>query len=187
MNTLKGVTLVELTIVVTILGITALVMIPSYSATDPQKLELAANRIAEALRYARSEAMRSAEVHGVLLDIDDTISTAKDINVFKVDLTVIPFGNAGTLYHPLSKHPYDLWLDKDGFTQNVKFSSTTHPFSFDGLSGTRKHIFFSAQGIPVYVDNGVLSRFTGGDIQIYYGGQTRTISIQPATGRVELQ
>jgi prepilin-type N-terminal cleavage/methylation domain-containing protein len=186
MNRLRGVTLVELTIVVAILGITALVMIPGYSATDPQKLELAANRVAEALRYARSEAMRSGEMHGVLLDVDDTDASAKDIIVFKADLTISPFGNAGTLYHPLSKHPYDLWLDKGGFTQNVKFASTNHPFSFEGLTGTKKHIFFTAQGIPVYADNGVLSRFTGGDIRLDYGGKTRTVSIQPTTGRVGL-
>lgn len=183
----KGLSLIELTIVVAILGITALVVIPNYFSADPQKIELAANTVSEALRYARSETMRTGEIHGVLFDTNDAESGAKDIKVFKADLAISPFGNADTRYHPLSKQPYDLWLDKGSFTQNVKFSSTTYPFSFQGVAQTKKHIFFTAQGIPVYVDDGVLSRFTGGDIQLAYGGHTRTISIQPITGRVVVE
>ncbi|MGD9169627.1 MAG: hypothetical protein PVI97_06150 [Candidatus Thiodiazotropha sp.] len=187
MKSLKGVSLVELTIVVAILGITALAMIPGYSATDTTKLDLAVNRVAEALRYARSESMRSGAIHGVLFDIDDTDSSAKDIHAFKADLTISPFGNAGTLFHPLSKQTYDLWLDKGGFSKNVKFLNTANPFSFQGVDQSQKHIFFTAQGIPVYVHEGVLSRFTSGDIQLAYGGQNRAVSIQPTTGRVVLQ
>jgi type II secretory pathway pseudopilin PulG len=187
MKTLKGVTLVELTLVVAILGITALVMIPGYSSTDSQKLELAANSVAEALLFARSEAMRSGEVHAVLFDINDTESTTRDIKVFKVDLKVSPFGNAGTLYHPLSKQPYDLWLDRGGFNKNVKFSNTTNPFSYQGVDQAQKHILFTAQGIPVFVDDGVMSRFTGGDVQLAYGAQKRKVSIQSATGRVVVE
>lgn len=183
----NGVTLVELTIVVAILGITALTVIPDYSTTDSHKLELAANRVAEALRYARSEAMRSGEIHAVLFDTDNTVSGTRDIEVFKADLTASPFGNAGTLYHPLSKQPYDLWLGDGGFTSHVKYSNSTNPFSFHGVDQTKKHIFFTALGIPVYVDDGVLSRFTGGDIELAYGGQTRKVSIQPTTGRVVVE
>jgi prepilin-type N-terminal cleavage/methylation domain-containing protein len=187
MKNSKGLSLIELTMVIAILGITALVVIPNHSSTDPQKIELAAEIVAEAMRYARSESMRSGEIHGVLFDIDDGESGAKDIQVFKADLAVSPFGNAGTLYHPLSKQPYDLWLDKGGFTKNVKFSSTAHPFSFEGVVQAKKHIFFTTQGLPVYVTDGVMSRFTGGEILLAYGGQSRVISIQPTSGRVAVE
>jgi prepilin-type N-terminal cleavage/methylation domain-containing protein len=187
MTIAKGHSLIELTMVVAILGITALVVIPNYSAGDAQKIELAEEIVTEALRYARSEAMRSGELHGVLFDTDDGDASARDIQVFKADLAVSPFGNAGTLYHPLSKQPYDLWLDTGGFTKNVKFSNASPPFSFEGVVQAKKHIFFTAQGLPVYVADGVLSRFTGGDIVLAYDAQSRTITIQPTSGRVAVE
>jgi prepilin-type N-terminal cleavage/methylation domain-containing protein len=183
----KGLSLIELTIVITILGIAAIVTIPNYSSTDRYKLELAADKVAQALYYTRSEAMRSGELHGVLFDTDDGESGARDITVFKADLTISPFGNAGTLYHPLSKQPYDLWLDKGSFSKNVKFTDTTNPFSFQGVAQPKKYLFFTAQGSPVYVDDGVLSRFTGGEIQLAYGGQTRAVSIQATSGRAVVE
>ncbi|MEN8177436.1 MAG: prepilin-type N-terminal cleavage/methylation domain-containing protein [Pseudomonadota bacterium] len=182
-----GLSLIELTVVIAILGITAIVVIPNFSSTDPQKLELAAHTIAEAIRYARSESMRTGEIHAVLVDTDDADSLGKDIMVFKVDLTASPFGNAQTLYHPISKQPYDLWLGKGSATRNVQFASTTEPFSFDGVIGTKKYLHFTGAGVPVWVADGVLSRFTSGDINLTYGDQIRSVAIQPITGRVQVQ
>ena len=55
----RGLSLIELTAVIAILGIIALAVLPSFSSTDQYKLELAAQKIAEALRYARSASLRS--------------------------------------------------------------------------------------------------------------------------------
>ena len=81
-----GFSLLELSASLFILGIMILVMIPSFSSTDPKKLELAAEIVAQALRYARSEAMRTGEIHGVLIDTNDSQALGRDITVFKADL-----------------------------------------------------------------------------------------------------
>ena len=56
----RGVTLPELLIVLTILGVAAAVAIPSLSSSNPQTLDLAAEEFANAMRFARSEALRTA-------------------------------------------------------------------------------------------------------------------------------
>lgn len=70
--------LLELSIVVLIMGIMTLVMIPDSSPTSQQKLDLVANHIAQALRFARSEALRTSEHHGVTISqVTQTITVKK--------------------------------------------------------------------------------------------------------------
>ncbi len=182
-----GFSLIELTVIVAILGITALVVIPDFSSTDPQRLELAANRVAEALRYAKREAIRTGGIRGVLVDTDDGEPLGKDITVFEPDLSASPFGILTKLTHPVSRQPYDFFLEQSSTTRGVEFASSAKPFSFEGVSGSQNNLFFTAQGVPVWVEDSVLSRFTGGDIQLTYGGQDIIITIQPVTGRVMVQ
>ena len=46
-------------------GIAAAVAIPDISTTNPNRLDLAAEEIAQAIRFARSESLRTGEIHGV--------------------------------------------------------------------------------------------------------------------------
>jgi type II secretion system protein H len=62
----NGFTLLEIMIVAAILGIVALVAVPSFTSTSDgeAKLDLAAGEVAAAIRFARSETMRTGTVHG---------------------------------------------------------------------------------------------------------------------------
>lgn len=179
--------LLEVTIVVLILGITSLIVLPDFSPGNPKKLDLAAYKVAEAIRYAKSEAIRSGELRGVLIDTDNADPQGKDITVFIPDLSGSPFAILDILNHPISKQAYDFQLETIPAAEGVKFMSTTEPFSFNNISGSRKYLFFNKNGAPVWLEDGVLNRFTGGDIQLLYGDLTRTISIQPVTGKVTVQ
>ncbi len=53
-----GLSLVELLLVITVLGLAAMLAIPSFSASDHSKLDLAAEEYAQAIRYARNLAMQ---------------------------------------------------------------------------------------------------------------------------------
>ena len=179
-----GFSLLELSASFIILGIMILIMIPSFSSTDPKKLELAAEIVAQALRYARSESMRTGQIHGVLIDTNGSQALGKDITVFKADLSQSPFGNLETLYHPVSKKPYDLWLNQSPATRGVEFKNSGNIFSFEGQASQKRYLFFNAQGLPVYVENGTLFAFTGGKVRLMSDELILRVSIDPATGRV---
>jgi len=182
-----GFSLLEITVSLLILGIMILVMIPSFSSTDPKRLEQAAEIVAQAMRYARSESMRTGEIHGVLIDTKDVESLGRDITVFKADLAQSPFGNLGTLYHPVSKQPYDLWLNKNPQTRNVTFKNTGKIFTYEGQATKKRYLFFNPQGLPVYVEDGALYAFTKGKVRLISGELVRKVSIEPTTGRITVK
>ena len=181
-----GFSLLEVTASLFILGIMILIMIPTFSDNDDKKVELAANIIADALRYARSESMRTGDIHGVLIDTNDSEALGRDITVFKADLGQSPFGNQGTLYHPINKQPYDLWLSDNPITRDVKFKNTGKPFSFDGIAKQR-YLFFNPQGQPVYVEDGNLFAYTKGNVRVIFGDHDLKVAIQPTTGKVTVK
>jgi len=61
----RGFSLYELLFVVVIIGLLATVMTPSKSPAESVRLALAASEIADAMRYARSEALRLGVARGV--------------------------------------------------------------------------------------------------------------------------
>ena len=178
-----GFSLLEVTASLFILGIMILIMIPTFSKSDDKKVELAANIIADALRYARSESIRTGEIHGVLIDTNDSEALGRDITVFKADLGQSPFGNQGTLYHPITKQPYDLWLSDNSTTLHVEFKNTGKPFTFECITKQR-YLFFNQQGQPVYVENGNLFAYLKGNVRIIDGDHDRKVTIQPTTGKI---
>jgi type II secretory pathway pseudopilin PulG len=183
-----GISLLELVIVVAILGIVAAAAIPNLSSTDSARLELAASQIAEALRFARGEALRTAEVHGVEIDHLELDSGNKDITVYKADLAAAtPFGVATILHHPLSKQVYDIEFLDSPLVSGVSITNPEKPFHFDTLANPRRHVQFDAAGTPVYYVDGVANRLTSGDIQFSDGTHARTVSLHPITGRVTVQ
>ena len=56
---IHGYTLVEVLVVVSILGISSTVMMPDLASTQITQLEVAANEVADAIEFARSEASRT--------------------------------------------------------------------------------------------------------------------------------
>ena len=94
-----GFTLIEILLVVAIIGILALVMIPTFTShEDEQKLIMAATELVDGLRYARSEAIRTGRTFRVEIDHDDDRFMVTDLSG--------PAGQA--VYHPVSKKPYSV-------------------------------------------------------------------------------
>lgn len=181
-----GFTLLEITIIVLIIGLLAAVISPNFSLSKDKKLDVAAYKVAEALRYARNEALHNKALRGVLVDTDDSDNRGKDITVFIPDTSLSPFGIQGILTHPVTKNDFDLQLSRIPSAQGVTFATSSKPFTFQGVSANKKYIFFSGNGTPVYLDNGKLYRFISGSIQLKYEDSSRSITIQPITGKVSI-
>ena len=178
----RGYTLPELLAVVIILGIVASVAIPDISTTDPNRLELAAESVAQAIRFARSETVRTGEIHGVEISQD-----TQRVVVYKADLTTTPVSKAAILYHPLSKQPFDFDVDTAPMSRGVSISNAQDPFLY--ASGRRKNLLFDAAGVPIWIVNATSSTYIlqDGTIQLSHSGDYRTVRVAQITGRVTVQ
>ena len=177
-----GVTLVEILVVVAIVGIVAVAAIPDLRSGDDYRLELAAQEIAQALRFARSESMRTGEVHGIQIS-ENTQRTL----VYKADMAASTVGKEYTLYHPVSKQPFDFDLDEHPLAKGVRIINTQSPFLF--ATGRRKNLLFTATGIPYWIVNssGTTYQLEDGTIELGFRNGSRTVTVAPITGRVTVQ
>lgn len=179
----QGVSLAELLVVATILGIIATVAIPTFQSSDPHKLDLAATQVAEAIRFAQSEALRTGEVHRVRV-----LHATEEIEVDKTDLTTQPVSAEYLLRHPVTKQLYDFNLNTATVTAGVEITNTQDTFDFSGL-GRRKGLLFSAQGVPIFLRplSGETYHLDEGRIFLGYGPHQRTVQVDPYSGRVTIQ
>ena len=174
----RGYSLLELLAVVIILGIAASVAIPDISTTNPNKLDLAAEEIAQAMRFARSEAVRTGEPRGFRQQ-----TTEKRIRVFRPDTSASPWPLNYDVYHPVSKKLYDVDLDTHPFAQA---DSLNHNRIYRGTCNKPGSVYFDSSGIPRCTDpeTVLLEQF---DVTLTLGSHTRVVSLSAITGRVTVQ
>ncbi|QMU60511.1 MAG: hypothetical protein GKR92_01875 [Gammaproteobacteria bacterium] len=179
----KGFTLLDTMIVVSIMATFAVMALPSFTSNDTYQLDLAKNEIVAAIRFARSEALRTGETYGV-----DINRASKQITIYKADLTVIPVGQEFIAYHPINKNPYDYNLNTDFNLINVSIVNSTEPFLFTD-SVRRKSLLFDANGTPVWFDSntGTTYQLNNGVVELAKGVHTYNVSVQPYNGRVTSQ
>lgn len=179
----RGFTVTELLVVVIILGVLAAVVTPGLRSGDPEKVELAAAYVAEAIRLARSESMRTGDVYGV------TISQATQrVRVRRYDSTADPVDPLETLYHPVSKQLLDFDFDTLAGTAGARITNTQDIFNYSGL-GRRRTVLFDLQGMPIWiVGSGPTTwAMSNGAVDLALDGYQRTVVVAPYTGRVTVQ
>ncbi len=174
----RGVTLAEILVVLAILGMAAVVAIPSLSGTDPHALDLAAQQFAEALRYARSEAIRTAEPRGVRIQAGQ-----RRIRVFRPDAPALPATPVYDIHHPVTRQLHDIDLDTHPF---ASADSVSRSAIFQGSCDAPSYIYFDAQGIPWCWDP-VTVLLQRQDVTLTLGSATRTVTLDGITGRVTVQ
>jgi len=174
----RGYSLLELLAVVIILGVAAAVAIPDISTTNPNKLDLAAEEVAQAIRFARSESLRTGQPHGFRQQ-----SSAKRIRVFRHDTSATPWVPIYDIYHPTSKQLYDIELDTQSFASADSVSRTP---TFRGICNKTGNIYFDAAGIPRCADpeTVLLEQF---DVTLTLGNHIRVVTLNGITGRVTVQ
>lgn len=180
---MSGYSLLELTSIILILGIMAAVIIPNFSSTDPAKLDLAVSEVMQAIRLARSESIRSGEMHGLTIS-----QNTQKIEVKKYDLTTAPISTDFKLYHPLEKQIYEFYMEREPLTRGVKISNAQDAFLYNDFQ-RRKSVLFDHSGAPVWFkgSDDTTHLLMDGRVELSYGGKTRTVKVAPMTGRVTQQ
>lgn len=178
----RGYSLPELLAVVIILGIAASVAIPDISTTNPNRLDLGAEEVAQAIRFARSESLRTREIHGIQIS-----QNTQRVVAYKADMSTSPVGMASILYHPVSKQRLDYEVDTGTMTDGVSISNSQDPFLY--ATGRRKNLLFDVTGMPIWIVNSTGSTYIleDGVVQLSYAGDDRSVRIAPITGRVTVQ
>ena len=179
----RGFTITELLVVVVIIGLLAVVATPALRSSDPHKLDLAATKVAEAIRLARSESMRTGEVYGI------TISQAsQQVRVRRYDITADPVKPLETLYHPVDKQLLDFDFDELATTQGVRINNTQDVFDYPD-AGRRRTVLFDRQGVPVWILAGgsKIEPLTKGIVEVSLDASKQAVQIAPITGRVTIQ
>lgn len=183
LNRQAGFSLLELSIVVLILGIMAVVVIPDSAPSNQQKLDLAANQIAQALRFAQGEAQRTGEHHGVTIS-----QVTQTITVIKWDMTTDPVSTELVPYHPVNKQSFVFDADRMSLAPGVSIINSSDIFNYITI-GRRPSLIFDPKGVPVWVlgsDDSVY-RLLDGVVQLSDGQDQRDIAVAPLTGRVTVQ
>ncbi|MCP4334725.1 MAG: prepilin-type N-terminal cleavage/methylation domain-containing protein [Gammaproteobacteria bacterium] len=182
-NTQAGFSLLELSIVVLILGIMAIVVIPDSAPGKQQKLDLAANQIAQALRFAQGEAVRTGEHHGVTIN-----QVTQTITVIKWDLTTDPVSTELIPYHPVNKQAFVFDADTMSLAPGVSIINSSDIFNYITV-GRMRSLIFDPQGVPVWVlgSDDSIYRLLDAVIQLGAGQDRRDITVAPLTGRVTVQ
>jgi len=165
MKNAKGFTLIELVMLVVILGIIAMVIIPKAAVESRIRLEAACQKIALDLRYSQGMSLAEQVRFGISFD-----PANEAYFVYRV--------NAGTkAKNPQTRNDFDIsfgqlnefkGIDISGtnFNDKIEFDSAGAPY--DGNS-----VILSSQGI-------VTLQTTGGTY-------SRTVRIEPKTGKVSVQ
>lgn len=174
----RGYNLTEMMIVVALLGILGTAAIPSASPQSSFKVKAAASEIAAALNFARSEALRTGEFHGV------NISTADSrIRVYKLNFATTPPAENYVVNHPLDKKLYDVSLTAVDASRGVAVSQSE--FKFAG-SASAESVTFNRYGAPVKVlsATSMAQLIADSKASVSLRGFSRQTRVDPETGRV---
>lgn len=182
----RGHTLVEMLIALSIVAVVAGVAARGLSSSDAGQLDAAAEDVAGALRFARTEAMRTRTWHGV--DFSIPSGDERRIRLFRV-----PSGTGTPAFdvrHPVSKSAFDIALSTQPGTGTV----TLGPASFHYRTGsattvTREWVAFDERGTPDYYPDADGYAAYGDAVRINsvlltQAGRTRQVLLDPVTGRV---
>ena len=136
-----GYTLTELMIVVVTLAVIAAIVVPATTSTASDKqLRLVAEEFAAAMRFARSESIRTGEPHGFRF-----LTNQYRIRVFSADTSGSPWTWVWDVYHPVSKQLFD-------YTFPAELAGAADPVIhapvYRGICDRQGVVYFDANGTP---------------------------------------
>ena len=183
-----GYTLIELVVVLALLAVFAAAALPLSGPAGDKKLDAGVREVANALRFARSEALRTGTVYGVDFSVDTAVGYRR-IRVFRTD-SATPPSPQYDVYHPLDKKLYDAQLITGPGTTGVLVSAAAFYYRTGLLTViSQEWAAFDGSGTPVYYpDTAGYSAYSSAPnvsaVTVSFQGRSRQIMLDPVTGRV---
>ncbi|HUY03590.1 MAG TPA: prepilin-type N-terminal cleavage/methylation domain-containing protein [Rhodocyclaceae bacterium] len=182
-----GYSLAEMMVVVALLSVVALVAIPVATPSTDKRLDAAAQEVIDALRFARSEALRTGACYGADFSLDPATGSRR-VRVFRTD-SAIPPSPVYDVRHPLDETPYDIQLVTGTTTAGVTISAATFYFQSGATLVVRDWVAFDAAGSPEYYpDASTYTAYSAAPdvsaVTLTYQGKSVQVLLDPVTGRV---
>ena len=174
----RGYTLTELVIVVTILGVIAVIAVPATTSGPNKDLDLAAAEFAAAMRFARSESIRTGQPHGFRF-----LTNQYRIRVFSADASGSPWAWVWDVYHPVDKNLYD-----HTFPADLAGTATpvVHAPVYRGTCDRPGAIYFDANGTPWCLEPETIL-LESYRLDFYTNAGNAAVVLDGITGRVTVQ
>ena len=179
MHLQHGFTLYELVIVAVLVVVFTAVAFPDLRPANDAKLDLAAAQVADAIRFAHDEAIRTGNPTYVEID-----QNTERLLIAEADLSGATVVAGTTLRHPIDMKRLDIIVSSAAVTAGVEF--TNDPFDYPS-GGRQPSVVFDGQGLPFRKAGGSNQLLTLGDIELALGDMQRTVFVAPLTGRVTIQ
>jgi prepilin-type N-terminal cleavage/methylation domain-containing protein len=173
-----GLTLVELLVVIAILGIAASAAIPFLSSTGPERLDAASQAFADAIRFARNEAIRTGIPHGFAITTDPPA-----IRLFSADMTTSPPTPVYDMRDPLSRQPYTVDLAAQPYLAVDSVSSSAR---YHGSCSSTGETLFDGHGTP-YCRKPYPVFLEQASLVFRIAGRQRVLTLDGSSGRVSVQ
>jgi prepilin-type N-terminal cleavage/methylation domain-containing protein len=174
-GTQQGFSLTELMFVLLVLAIVVAITIPASTGRSALRLERAGREVADALNFARAEALRTNVSYGV------RVQGGRRIAVFRLDRSVTPPAERYDVYHPLDKSLYSIDLSGGLYTAGT---TATGYFLFQGAGAADQATSFDANGEAMRGDDG--RPLATGGVLLGNDGSTLTVALAPLIGRTTI-
>lgn len=162
----RGFTLVELVLLISILGILAVIALPEQGVLEEAKLRAAARRLVSDLRYAQSRTMASGTVHHVAFDPE------RERYAITASVRMQPVPDPADRRRALAVD-----YRAGGELQGVSIASA----SFGGTA----EVAFDGLGTPRTRSGAALKE--PGRVVLDYEGVTAEVEVAPGTGAVRIR
>lgn len=161
----KGVTLIELVMVIVILGIVALIAMPKAVTSQAVRLEAACQKTASDLRYAQQMALAQQVRFGISFDPVNEAYFVYRVNTGTVARDPQTRNNFNISFSALNEFK-GIDIASTNFSNKIEFDSIGAPYDGNG-------VILSSQGVIT--------------LQAQAGLYSRTVRIEAKTGKVSVQ
>jgi Tfp pilus assembly protein FimT len=175
-----GTTLAEMTVVVAVLAVAAAIAVPAADPAGPPRVDAVAGEVAQALRFAQREALRTKVWHVVRID------PPAQLRVYRLNTSgAIAEDTSRPVLHPLDKLAYQVSF-AGGSAAGAQIASAVFRYQQGAI---RNYASFGPDGSPADIHGWLLTDIdplSDGAVTVRYGNVERIVRLAPVTGRVTL-